>query len=144
MTDAGEDLRISRAFGWGLLIIADSTATDLDDVDPDLPVTWARDHAHVGVRHAQDVDVDDLELDDDDELPEAEVSVTVRLRAAAEDATAFDGVIEVPSGTITVGDADEEEALVVGAGSWRLQIDLDPPEHPTEVDIWVSPAAESR
>ena len=50
---------------------------------------------------------------------------------------AFDGVIGVPSGRITIG-ADREDTLVIAAGRWRVQVALTPEDHPEQADIWFS------
>jgi hypothetical protein len=68
------------------------------------------------------------------------VTVEVRLGDLAETAVHFDGVIEVPSGRITVGDADGEESLLVTPGPWRIQLALAPEDLAEQVDIWITNA----
>ena len=131
-----------RAFGWGVLFIGDATA-DVVVVDPDVPFTWGTvDEAFcVVVRHGQDVDDDVLEgLAPDDEVPWAEVSLEVRLGETAPDDVDGDGVVAVPTGVLTIGDADEEERFDVEPGLWRVQIALSPLQDAETVKIWISRA----
>lgn len=139
MTDA--EARLHRAFHWGLLTIADAPATELGDVDPDRAVTWAADHVHVLVRHADDVDPDVLAgLADDDEVPEALVAVTVHRPGTVADDAEHDGVVDVASGRLTVGDADDEHVIALPPGRWRVQVQASPADQPQHVEVWLSPA----
>ncbi len=85
----------------------------------------------VAVRHAQDVEVGSA-------VREFYVSLEVRLAQPAETAVCFDGVIDVPSGRITFGDADRQDALDVVPGRWRVQVALDPEDYPEHVQIWIT------
>jgi len=85
----------------------------------------------VAVRHAQDVEVGSA-------VREFYVSLEVRLAQPAETAVCFDGVIDVPSGRITFGDADRQDALDVAPGRWRVQVALDPEDYPEHVQIWIT------
>lgn len=141
-SDQRGERTLHRAFGWGVLFIGDATA-DIVEVDPDTRVTWGngREAVAVLVRHAQDVDDDVLDgLDDDDEVPDAEVTVVVRWGAEAGRETDADGLIAVPTGLLTVGDADAEERFQLAPGTWRLQLVFDRPQDADRVDVWLSPA----
>ena len=84
----------------------------------------------VPVRHAQDVEVDARE--------EFAVTVRAHVGGTAPSAVPFDSNIHAPSGCLTIGDADGEDTLDIGAGVWRLQIAVTPADHPEQVDVWLS------
>ena len=140
MTDDGSNrgFRVDRPFGWGVLLIGDSASPGVPATESGVAVVATRTMVAVGVRHAQDVDFDSA--DDGQEVPQFSVPVEVRLGERAETAVHFDGVIEVPSGRITVGDADSEESLLVTPGPWRIQLALNPEDQAEQVDVWITKA----
>lgn len=140
--DPHAELVLRRSFGWGVLFIGDAEA-DIVEVDPDSPVTWGREDQTVCVlvRHAQDVDDDVLEsLQDDDEVPYAEVDVSVHLGRADPEQEVSEGFIAVPTGRVSIGDADQEDSVSVVPGRWRVELSLVPLEQAERVDIWLSRA----
>jgi hypothetical protein len=76
----------------------------------------------------------------DQEVPPLHPGVLVTASSSSI-ALSFDGVIEVPSGRITLGDADDVEELEVTPGRWRVQVAAEPGDHPEQVDIWITSAA---
>ena len=140
MTDDGSNrgFRMDRPFGWGILLIGDSASHDVPATESGVVVVATRTVVAVGVRHAQDVDFEPA--DEEQEGPQFSVTVEVRLGQVAETAAHFDGVIEVPSGRITVGDADRDESLSVTPGRWRMQLALTPEDQPEQVDVWITNA----
>jgi hypothetical protein len=81
----------------------------------------------VSVRHAQDI-----EGDADDHF-----EVRVRcLRGPADEAElSFDSSISVPSGRLSLGDAEEQAILAVSPGRWRIQVLTIPADHPEQVHM---------
>jgi hypothetical protein len=133
--DAGAStggFRVDRPFGWGLLLIGDRTLQEVPSIDPDAAV--AATGSCVGVRHAQDVDLGSGDN-------EFRVSLGVRLGQPTETSVCFDGVIDVPSGEITFGDADRQDSLDVVPGRWRVQVNLEPEDFPEHAEIWISSAS---
>jgi hypothetical protein len=130
--------RVHRPFVWGILLIGDSASPGVPATEPGVAVVATRTVVAIGVRHAQDVDFEPA--DDGQEVPQFSVTVEVRLGQLAETAVHFDDVIEVPSGRITVGDADREQSLLVTPGPWRIQLALTPEDQAEKVDVWITKA----
>lgn len=130
VTSPGFQLR--RPFNWGLLLLADQASTELPEGPRSRPpyVTATQSAAAIAVRHAQDVD--------DLHAGPAEVTVNLYVDTAPERDPAYLGSIDIPSGVIEVGDAEETEALEIGAGHWTLQISAEPTEHPEKISIWLN------
>jgi len=103
-------------------------------IERGIAVTATGSAVAVAVRHAQDVDLGSA-------AGEFQVSLEVRLGKPTETAVCFDGVIDIPSGRITFGDADHEDSLNVVPGRWRVQVDLEPEDMPEHVNIWISSAS---
>ena len=136
------EVTLRRAFGWGVFFIGDSQA-DIVEVLPGAPVLWGdgREAAAVLVRHAQDVDDDVLDaLGPDDDVPDVAVTVVVRWGFLAPRPVDAEGWLDVPSGRLTLGDADFEDIFELRPGKWRVQVLLDRPPDPERVDIWISAA----
>jgi hypothetical protein len=146
MTLAGDgavgEVSLRRSFAWGVFFIGDSRA-DVVEVNPDVVVTWGRQDEALAVlvRHAQDVDDEVLDaLDDDEEVPWVEVALNVRWGTRTASGTDGDGFIAVPSGVVTIGDANFEDVFALPPGRWRVQLSLDPHDDAERVDVWLSPA----
>jgi hypothetical protein len=121
---------IRRPFHWGIVIITDAKAGEqIPEVEPDLPVT-ADDHGIIAlVRHAQDIS----SFEDDFEWAEAEVLVrllSAEATSSAERREIYRGPLLVPSGSISIGDADGEVIHPAHHGSNVVVVsvaaDLDP------------------
>lgn len=122
------DLHISRAFHWGIVILGDAEMMDIPRAIS-ARMTASDSAAVVVVRHAQDV-----------RLGEDEFTVEVCVKAGRSELAelAFDGVLQVRSGRLEVGDADQWDAFGVAPGSVRLQISASPAESPEAVQVWVT------
>jgi hypothetical protein len=131
-----EELRLHRPFGWGLAVVLDSWSRGAPELTKASLVSSTESGLSILVRHAQDVELDGLK--DTDEVHEFSVSLHARVGGPTEALVAFDGVIGVPSGQITIGDADREDTLVIAAGLWRVQVALTPEDYAEHVDIWFS------
>ena len=133
---------LRRSFAWGVFFVGDSKA-DVVEVNPDVVVTWGREDEALAVlvRHAQDVDDQVLDaLEDDEEVPWAEVTLNVHWGSSTAMRTDGDGLIAVPSGVVTVGDANFEDVFALQPGRWRVQLSLEPRDDADNVDLWLSPA----
>ena len=92
----------------------------------------------IRVRHASDVEFKGLPADAI--VPEFAVNVTVAAGPSPDVPLAFDGVVAVPSGTLLLGDADQEDALPIEPGRYRVQVWLDDSDHAENVRIALTPA----
>ncbi len=125
-----------RPFSWGLLLILDRDTSLLPRL-MDSAVSQSRDGLAVKVLHAADVDLSGYE--DHEVVPPAEVEVEIQIHERPPTDVTFHGAIEVPSGVLTVGDAEQEDALAIGAGRWAVQVDCEPSEHAEVVRVWLQP-----
>ena len=50
------------------------------------------------------------------------------------------GHVDVVSGFLTVGDADHEDVVELGAGRWTVQVDADPCDA-ADVHVWSTPTS---
>jgi hypothetical protein len=123
-----------RTFGWGIVLFLDRDSGDVPELS-DSPVSQSPHGFVVKVHHAEDVDLDGFAGDKG--VPPAEVQILIWLDREAPGPGTFSGVIEVPSGVLTVGDADHEDALAIGAGRWSVQIDCEPSIHSDRVAVWL-------
>jgi hypothetical protein len=89
----------------------------------------------VKVLHAADTDLSGYEAHE--VVPPAEVEVEILVDDQPPSDVGFHGTIDVPSGVLKVGDAEQEEALEIGAGRWAVQVDCEPPEHAEMVRVWL-------
>lgn len=115
-----------------------------DSKTRDIPPLGASPFAHtptalvVRVRHAQDVEFDG---DDPDEvLPLCSVAVEVHAGEPADAGVDFEGVLQLSSGVLAVGDADGEESFGLSPAAYRVQVRLDHPEYAEHVKVWLTPA----
>lgn len=116
---------IRRPFHWGIVIMSDvKFGGDIPDVDSNVLVTANDRGVIVLVRHAQDIE----SFDDDFEWAEAEVVVR-QLPAGAgiqsDRREVFRGQLSVPSGRVSVGDADDDIALSAHLGLNEVVITID-------------------
>lgn len=101
----------TRPFWWGLLLLMDRDASDV----PELTEAVVSQSAHglaVKVLHARDVDLHGFESDE--VIPPAKVQVDVLVGDRPRSEVLSSGVIDVPSGVLTLGDAEHEDALEIG------------------------------
>ena len=126
---------VTRPFSWGLLLLLDRDAADVPSLDDGL-VSASGSGVAVKALHAQDVDVSGYPADA--RVPPPQVEVRVRVEAALPPAeVCFRGEIDVPSGVLTVGDAEREDALAIGPGRWSVEVACKPREHAEVVRAWL-------
>ena len=129
-----DNWQVKRPFWWGLIFLMDRDASELPSLT-DSVVSASPSGLAVKVLHAQDVDLSGFEADDI--VPPAQVQVHVRVGDRPQADALFSGEIDIPSGVLTVGDAEQEDALQIGPGRWAVQVDCIPREFAEEVRIWL-------
>lgn len=118
---------IKRPFHWGIVIlVGDDWTGDIPEIAANSLVSANARAVSVGVRHAQDTDEYEGE-----HVRFAEASVAVRLFDAVAQTgdsrrEVFRGVINVPSGRLCVGDADEETVVPAHRGKNVVVVSVDP------------------
>jgi hypothetical protein len=133
---SGEDpnrvTTIKRPFHWGIAVVVGDDWDGNREVpafDPDRMVA-ANDFAvTIAVRHAQDTN--EVEIGDDgvEYVKFAEGTVVARLLDAQPTGEGrreiFSGMIAVPSGRLSIGDADEETIVTAHLGDNRVIVSVD-------------------
>ena len=84
---------------------------------------------NVRVVHPQTVE------DDDD----AAVALDIRVTSHRVDGMPYEAVLEIRSGVLSVGDADEDDDIALDPGRWLLQFDVDDPDEARYVQLVLSP-----
>jgi hypothetical protein len=125
-----------RPFWWGLVLLMDRDASDVPGITDEV-VSQSAHGLAVKVLHAQDVDLSEFESDE--VIPPAEIEVEVLVSDRPASDVLFSGVIEVPSGVLTLGDAEHEDALEIGPGRWAVQVGCSPQEFAENVRVWLQP-----
>jgi hypothetical protein len=128
--------QVKRPLWWGLLLLLDRDTSEVPE-STDAVVSTGTEGLAVKVLHAQDVDLSGF--DDHEVVPLALVQIEINVGAAPPGDVAFSGEIDVPSGVLSVGDAEQEDALQIGPGRWAVQVDYAPPEHAERVRVWLQP-----
>jgi len=123
-----------RPFWWGLLLLLDRDTSEVPELTEHV-VSHSKEGLAVKVLHAQDVDLSGYEAYD--VVPPAEVQVEIYIGDVPSGDVSFSGAIDVPSGVLTVGDADQEDSVHVGPGRWVVQVACEPPEHAELVRVWL-------
>jgi hypothetical protein len=123
--------RRTRTFGWGAVYICDAERYEPDDHDfhKGGPVWATPDDVAVATVHAGAVDP-----------AEADVELLIQVLDQPLPSAGYTMVINVPSGILNIGDADESDDIALRPGQWRLQINVDRPEEPSVVEIYLSAA----
>jgi hypothetical protein len=137
VTDAEPRLAFKRAFAWGILLVSDSQTKAIPELDHQAVVTASKEALAIVVHHAADVPYGDVPSDQI--VPESEVAVRIYVQESAPRTPSFEAVMSVPSGTLTVGDADHEESLDIDPGRWHVRVVCTPWDHADEVDLWLLP-----
>lgn len=133
-THSVDDWQVKRPFWWGLILLSDRDAPELPSLTESV-VSASSTGLLVKVLHAQDVDITGYE--DDEIVPPAQVQVHVRVGDRPRGDVLFAGEIEVPSGVLTLGDAEQEDTLEIGPGRWTVQVDCAPREFAETVRVWL-------
>lgn len=89
----------------------------------------------VKVLHAQDVDLSGYR--EDEVIAPAQVEIEVTVGDGAPESPTSGGVIDVRSGVLTVGDAEQEDTVEIGPGRWAVQIECVPRENAEKVRVWL-------
>jgi hypothetical protein len=120
-----------RAFEWGAIYVSDAARYEPDDHDfhEGGPVWATPDHVAVATVHAGAVDP-----------AEADVELLLQVLDRALPSADYATVINVPSGVLNIGDADDSDDITLHPGQWRLQINVDRPDEPSAIEIFMSPA----
>jgi hypothetical protein len=130
---------VRRPFHWGLVVlVGDDWTGDYPEVVPDLPVTASERVLLIPVRHAQDTDEFDGEY-----LRFAQAEVVVRRWDQAPTSMSplhevYRGQLQLPAGSVTVGDADESVVVPVTAGANTVTVSFDRPSQDNSPErVWV-------
>jgi len=124
-------LRLDRPFHWGVMFLFDDSAEWPFDAVPSVsePVIIQPAGVVIAVRHGADV----AELDE-----EGPVQVTVEVKfGSPSEPTGFQGSVTVPSGVVTIGDAERWDDVVVEPGMYAVRVLLVPVEHAEQVTVWL-------
>jgi hypothetical protein len=123
---------IKRPFHWGIVIVVGDDwggESEVPAFDPDRMVAANDFAATIAVRHAQDTDEVETADDGVEYVKFAEASVVVRLLDSTPSdegrREVFSGVISVPSGRLSIGDADEETIVTAHRGDNRVIVSVD-------------------
>ena len=130
--ESGETVRVQRRFEWGIFFLYDDDAPALADHVAGATVTADSQSVSICVRHAQDV-----EIGEDPFV--VTLDVHLRARPPLPNSAVHEAVIDVTSGVIHIGDADDEYDVRLPPGRWRVRILATPEEHAEHVDIWLEP-----
>ena len=128
-----EDQRLHRVrpYYWGAIYISDTdceTDFDIDFHNGEGPVLSTASHVAVLVVHAGTVDEG-----------EGEVTLDVRVTSQRVDGLPYEVAIEVPSGRLYIGDADDNDEVELYPGRWLLQFDVDHAAEAKHVGLVMSP-----
>lgn len=124
-----------RSFAWGVFVIADRDSTEwLPTSVGESGVAATGAGVAVRVRHG----------DDTESVSGARAQVTLNLfvgerRPSPQSVPAHE--FEVPSGVVSIGDADAMREVAIRPGRWSVQVVLDDPDRAEVIDIWLTPAA---
>ncbi len=127
---------IRRPFNWGVVLVSHHGSKEVPlDLDEGGFGTSATALAFA-VRHAQDVDLHGIP--ENGLVPLAEVTVEVTAGPPV-GPTARQHVLDIPSGTLSIGDADGEELIPIQRPRCRVSVALDEPQHAEHARVWVEP-----
>lgn len=116
----------SNPFHWGICIVSDSGLQDVPTLSGDAGKT----------RTAIVIPVHDPTI--------ASGDVTVRCHEeAAPGKVRVEGIIEVPSRRLVVGDSNGERSFDIPSGRCRVQIAAIPWGAATTIDVWLEPQPEA-
>jgi hypothetical protein len=125
------ELTATRSFAWGVLVVGDAESHDIPPLEPLKTIAATDSTVVIRVRHAQDVtDIDDSEF-----------LVNVRVAADSGHGEGVEATVAVPSGRLSVGDANAADIVNLRPGRWRLRIEVEPDDVPERVAVWLSPEA---
>jgi len=128
-----DDRRVRRVrpYHWGAVYLSDAlceTDFDIDFHAGDAPVFATTHHVAVVVASAAVAD-------------EGEADVTLDIRVTSKRVTGhpYEVTLDVPSGRLYVGDADDNDEIELAPGRWLLQFTVDDATEARHVELVVSP-----
>lgn len=124
-------LRRVRPYYWGAIYLSDAaceTDFDIDFHNGEGPVLSTASHVAVQVVHAGTVDEG-----------EADVALDVRVTPQRVEGLPHEVALELPSGRLYVGDADDGDEVALQPGRWLLQFDVDDLAEAQHVRLVMSP-----
>lgn len=133
-TSRVDNWQVKRPFWWGLILLMDRDASEVPSLT-DAVVSASSSGLAVKVLHAHDVDLSGFE--DEEIVSPAQVQVHVHVGDKPHVDALFSGEIDVLSGVLTVGDAEQEDALEIGPGRWAVQVECAPREFAEDVRVWL-------
>jgi hypothetical protein len=125
---------VTRPWHWGIVVVGDPSSTAVPDYLERHIVSAGDSALLIAVRHAQDTENTDLEF------AEAEVMLRGFERPVADlgiGRSIFSGTISLPRGRLSVGDADGQVVLDLGAGVHDVLVSVADgvTDHPEKVCI---------
>lgn len=131
------DITIVRAWQWGIAIIGDSRG-EVPPVEPNSAASIGREAVVLNVRHAQDVVIPDDAADDD--VIEATATIHVRVLSSAvpsDRPLVCDVTLAVPSGRVSIGDANDEYVIDWAGASVRVVATANELDRTDLDEMWV-------
>ncbi|MEV2277372.1 hypothetical protein AB0I72_17475 [Nocardiopsis sp. NPDC049922] len=126
-------LRCVRDYYWGCIYCEDVEGYDgdYDHLSGGGPFFAVDDQVTIQVANCRVVDSQD-----------ADVELTVYVHDVPVPSSDHASVIVLPSGVLSIGDADRFDEIFLRPGRWLMQVDLDPrqPEEARWVKFYLSPA----
>ncbi|MBB5113591.1 hypothetical protein FHU28_003430 [Micromonospora echinospora] len=124
-------VRRVRTYHWGAVYLSDAHCEADFDIDfhaADAPVLATTHHVAVLVASAAVAD-------------EGKADVTLDIRATSQRVTGhpYEAALDVPSGRLYVGDADDNDEIELAPGRWLLQFAVDDATEARHVELVVSP-----
>jgi hypothetical protein len=125
-----------RPYEWGAIYLSDAKVDvefDIDFRDGAGPVYATAAHLAVTVMHPVDA------------APGAEdVTLDLRVARARADGMPYEVGFDLPTGRLSIGDADVNDEVELAPGRWLVQFAVDDEEAARRVDIVVSPLPSAR
>lgn len=134
---ASFETTIVRPWQWGIVIVGDSRGK-LPEFDPGVIASIGAETIVMCVRHAQDVVFPVGAADD--EVLEATAAVHVRLLASFEPPdrpVVCDATLAIPSGRVSIGDADGESVIDWTGESVRVVVSANELDLSGLDEVWV-------
>ncbi len=135
-------LGLLRPFEWGIIIAVDSESDDdLPALERGRPFVAGDSSLVVLVRHAQDTAADLATFGPQDQVPPFLVAVRCWVDASPPHSPTFQVLLNLPSGRVTIGDAEQWDTLELPPGAWSVSARTSPSHCPEQVDLWFQSAS---
>jgi hypothetical protein len=114
------EVTLARPWHWGIAIVSTPNAAVPETLEPTL-VTATPDALVIKVRHAQDIEAEVFEGDWD------WATAAIHVRSLTEfdqtqEPTVFEGLLQLPTGDLSIGDADSEVRLTDLSNPSRVRV----------------------